>query len=115
MENKKISSRTMWWMYLIVAAKAAFGANASDWRLAYALTIHSSQGPTISDPQNVWIIDDYLTWSNLVYLVVSHVEYLHQLQRVELPLKTPELQTLNLTAQYAPVRATIQRKLVGYN
>ena len=32
-----------------------------DWALGYALTVHSSQGLTIADPQKVWIIDDYLT------------------------------------------------------
>ena len=38
------------------------------WRdraLGYAKTVHSSQGLTLSDPQKVWIIDDYLQWSNL--------------------------------------------------
>ncbi len=50
-----------------------------DWRLGYALTVHSSQGLTIHNPQKVWIIDDYLQWSNLAYLAVSRVEYLSQL------------------------------------
>ncbi|MEW8615290.1 MAG: hypothetical protein AB2610_19205 [Candidatus Thiodiazotropha sp.] len=31
------------------------------------------------------IIDDYLLWSNLAYLVVSRVEYLGQLKRVVIP------------------------------
>jgi hypothetical protein len=96
----------------IAAAEAAI--KTDDWRLGYALTIHSSQGLTISDPRVVWIIDDYLTWSNLVYLAVSRVEYLRQLKRVSLPPKLRDQQTLDLTDQYAPVRATIQRKLVGY-
>ena len=42
----------------------------SDWALGYAITVHSSQGLTIADPQKVWIIDDYLQWSNLAYLAV---------------------------------------------
>ena len=52
-----------------------------DWALGYALTVHSSQGLTIEDPQKVWIVDDYLQWSNLSYLAVSRVRYLHQLAR----------------------------------
>lgn len=52
-----------------------------DWALGYALMVHSSQGLTIEDPQKVWIIDDYLQWSNLAYLAVSRVRYLHQLAR----------------------------------
>ena len=56
-----------------------------DWRLGYALTVHSSQGLTISAPQKVWIIDDYLQRSNLAYLAVSRAEYLSQLQRVACP------------------------------
>ena len=51
-----------------------------DWALEYALTVHSSQGLTVADPQKVWIIDDYLQWSNLAYLAVSRVEYLSQLE-----------------------------------
>jgi hypothetical protein len=56
-----------------------------DWALGYAMTMHSSQGLTIRDPQKVRIIDDILQWSNLAYLVVSRVEYLHQLERVVCP------------------------------
>ena len=40
---------------------------------------YASQGITIDDPQKVWIIDDYLQWSNLAYLAVSLVEHLSQL------------------------------------
>ena len=54
-----------------------------DWNLGYSMNIHSSQGLTISDPQKVWIIDDFLQWSNIAYLAVSRVEYLHQLKRVK--------------------------------
>ena len=46
------------------------GMWGSDWALGYAITVHSSQGLTIADPQKVWIIDDYLQWSNLAYLAV---------------------------------------------
>ncbi|KAK3782034.1 hypothetical protein RRG08_027208 [Elysia crispata] len=52
-----------------------------DWALGYAMTVHSSQGLTIEDPQKVWVVDDYLQWSNLAYLAVSRVRYLHQLAR----------------------------------
>ena len=55
--------------------------NVFDWDLGYAMTVHSSQGLTIKDPQKIWIIDDNMCWSNLVYLAVSRVEYLHQLER----------------------------------
>ena len=51
------------------------------WTLGYAMTVHSSQGLTIEDPQKVWIVDDYLQWSNLAYLAVSRVRYPHQLAR----------------------------------
>ena len=33
----------------------------------------------------VWIIDDYLQWSNLVYLAVSRVVHLSQLEQVVCP------------------------------
>ena len=58
----------------IEAAEKA--VKTDDWRLGYALTVHSSQGLTIKSPQKVWIIDDYLQWSNLAYLAVSRVEYI---------------------------------------
>ena len=57
------------------------GKWGDDWALGYALTVHSSQGLTIEDPQKVWIVDDYLQWSNLAYLAVSRVRYLNQLAR----------------------------------
>ncbi len=64
----------------IEAAEAAI--KTDDWRLGYALTVHSSQGLTIHAIQKVWIIDDYLQWSNLAYLAIARVEYLTQLERV---------------------------------
>ena len=51
-----------------------------NWTRGYALMVHSSQGLTIED-QKVWIVDDYLQWSNLTYLAVSRMRYLHQLER----------------------------------
>lgn len=83
-----------------------------DWRLGYALTVHSSQGLTIRDPQKVWIIDDYLQWSNLAYLTVSRVEYMHQLERVTCPPDEGSAETLPLSVNQ--LRKTIQRKLVSY-
>ena len=61
------------------------GKWGQDWALGYTLTVHSSQGLTVADPQKVWIIDDFLQWSNLAYLAVSRVEYLSQLERVVCP------------------------------
>ncbi|MEW8689028.1 MAG: hypothetical protein AB2556_24680 [Candidatus Thiodiazotropha sp.] len=61
------------------------GKWGEDWALGYAITVHSTQGLNIADPQKVWIIDDILQWSNLTYLAVSRVEYMHQLERVVCP------------------------------
>ena len=61
------------------------GMWGSDWALGFAITDHSNQGLTIADRQKVWIIDDYLQWSNLSYLAVSRVEHLSQLERVVCP------------------------------
>ena len=83
-----------------------------DWRLGYALTVHSSQGLTIHDPQKVWIIDNHLQWSNLAYLAVSRVERMHQLKRVACP---PDIQRPTVrppTKQQ--IRTTIAKKLVAY-
>ena len=64
-------------------AREVFGGKwGPDWALGYALTVHSSQGPTINDPRNLWIVDDFLQWSSLAYLAVSRVEYLSQFKRV---------------------------------
>ena len=85
-----------------------------DWALGYALNVHSSQGLTIADPQKVWIIDDYLQWSNLAYLAVSRVEYLSQLQRVVCPQEEGS-EGGPLTEPDEPsLRKTIIKKLVGY-
>ena len=61
------------------------GMWGSDWAPGYAITVHSSQGLTIADPQKAWIIDDYLEWSNLAYLAVSRLEHLSQLEREVCP------------------------------
>ena len=91
-----------------------------DWALGYAMTVHSSQGLTIADPQKVWIIEDFLQWSNLAYLAVSRMEYLSQLERVVCP-STPKVcsdepQQLTpcgvLTEQQ--LRKVIQMKLFAY-
>ena len=63
------------------AQEAIEGRWGDHWTLGYAMTVHSSQGLTIEDPQKVWIVDDFLQWSNLAYLAVSRVQYLHQLAR----------------------------------
>ena len=81
-----------------------------DWRLAYALTIHSSQGLTIQNPQRVWILDDYLQWSNLVYLAVSRVERINQLQRVKACLVDSE----EKPQTNQELRTVIAKKLVAY-
>jgi len=82
-----------------------------DWRLGYALTVHSSQGLTIKDPQKIWIIDDFLQWSNLTYLAISRVEYMHQLERVVCPTEEGS-EVKQLTEQQ--LRTVIAKKLVAY-
>ena len=67
------------------ACEVLDGKWGSDWALGYAITVHSSQGLTIAGPKKVWIIDDYLQWSNLAYLAVSRVEHLSQLEREVCP------------------------------
>ena len=61
----------------------ALKMSKSPWTLGYAMTIHSSQGLTISDTV-VWIVDDRIEWSNLVYLAVSRVRKMSQLRRIVL-------------------------------
>ena len=70
---------------LVTIEAAEQAIKTPDWRLGYALTVHSSQGLTIHNPQKVWIIDDFLQWSNLAYLAVSRVEHLHQLSGSSAP------------------------------
>lgn len=88
------------------------GKWGDDWALGYAMTVHSSQGLTIEDPQKVWIVDDYLQWSNLTYLAVSRVQYLHQLARCCPPPDAdgPPPPAYDETA----VRKNIGRKLQAY-
>jgi len=95
-----------------VSRKAAEAAiRTEDWRFGYALTVHSSQGLTIKDPQKVWIIDDYLQWSNLSYLAVSRVEYMRQLERVVCP---PEEGSEVRPVTEQQLRKAITEKLVAY-
>ena len=54
----------------VEAAEAAI--QTDDWRLGYALTVHSLQGITIHEPQKVWVIDDYFQWFSLAYLDGVH-------------------------------------------
>ena len=96
------------------AERAVFGGFHlfRDWRLGYSLTVHSSQGLTIKSPQKVWIIDDYLQWSNLVYLAVSRVEYLQQLERVVFPQAKGAEVREPLSDQQ--LRTKIAKKLAAY-
>ncbi|MEW8689173.1 MAG: hypothetical protein AB2556_25405 [Candidatus Thiodiazotropha sp.] len=88
------------------------GKWGSDWALGYTITVHSRQGLTIADPQKVWIIDDYLQWSNLACLALSRVEYLSQLERVVCPLEEGPEGVQTLTKQQ--LHKAIAKKLVAY-
>ncbi|MEW8689011.1 MAG: hypothetical protein AB2556_24595, partial [Candidatus Thiodiazotropha sp.] len=89
------------------------GKWGSDWALCYAITVHSSQGLTIADPLNVWIIDDFLQWSNLAYLAVSRVEYMYQLVRVVCPPEVGSEGVTPLQSNNQP-RKAIAKKLVAH-
>ena len=82
------------------------------WALGYAITVPSSQGLTVAEPRKVWIIDDYLQWSNLSHLAVSRVEYMHQLERLVCPPEEGSEGARTLTEQH--IRKVIQRNLVPY-
>ena len=99
-------------MPLKYAREVLGGIWGSDGALGYAITVYSSQSLTIADPQKVWIIDDYLQWSNLAYLAVSRVEHLSQLQRVVCPPEEGSEGAGTHTQQQ--LRKVIQRKLVAY-
>ncbi len=99
------------WVPLNYAQEVLDGKWGDDWALGYSMTVHSSQGLTIHDPQKVWIIDDFLQWSNLAYLAVSRVEYLTQLERVVCPPEEGS-EVRQLTEQQ--LRKVIQRKLVAH-
>ena len=62
----------------ISTVEDALRADKSPWTLGYITTINSSQGLTISDTI-VWIVDNRIEWSNLVYLAVSRVRRINQL------------------------------------
>lgn len=65
----------------ISAVEDALCTDRSPWTLGYVTTIHSSQGLTITDTI-VWIVDNRIEWSNLVYLAVSRVRRINQLRRI---------------------------------
>ena len=122
---KTLGGKTSWslslgpcWMAGVVevplkyAREVLDGKWGLDWALGYALTVHSSQGLTIAYPQKFWIIEDFLQWSNLSYLAVSRVEYMHQLERVVCPPGEGSEGARTLTEQQ--LRKVIQRKLVAY-
>ena len=77
-----------------------------DWRLGYCMTVHSAQGLTIRE--NLWIIDQRLCWSNLIYTAVSRVEKLKQLKRAY----GPEMRYDNTPAEIA--KQNINKKLLRY-
>ena len=66
---------------VLTAQEVLDGKWGDHWTLGCAMTVHSPQGLTIEDPRKVWIVDDYLQWSNLAYLAVSRVRHLHLLTR----------------------------------
>jgi hypothetical protein len=91
----------------INSVESALSMDKSPWILGYAITIHSSQGLTISDT-NIWIVDDRIEWSNLVYLAVSRVRRITQLHRVIIDYVTTE----EITNDDAV--AVIKKKLASY-
>ncbi|MEW8689426.1 MAG: hypothetical protein AB2556_26680 [Candidatus Thiodiazotropha sp.] len=78
-------------------------ARDSNWALGYAITVHSSQGLTIADPKKVWIIHDYLQWSNL-----------SQLERVVCPLEEGSEGVTPLQSNMQQLRKAITKKLVDH-
>ena len=90
------------------------GKWGQDWALGHALTVHSSQGLTVADPEKVWIVDVYLQWSNLAYLAVSRVEYLSQLERVVCPQEEGSEGGWLTEPDESSLRKTIIKMLVGY-
>ncbi|CAG8823345.1 15098_t:CDS:1, partial [Gigaspora rosea] len=90
-----------------------------DWELGYTMTIHTSQGMTLKSPQRVWVIDENLTWDNLIYLAVGRIEYLSQLIRVEAPPLPPEIaqkieEKKKKKRLEHELRPSIQEKLIRY-
>ncbi|MEW8689377.1 MAG: hypothetical protein AB2556_26435 [Candidatus Thiodiazotropha sp.] len=81
--------------------------------LGFAIGVHSIQGLTIADPKKLWIIDDYLQWSNLAYLAVSRVEYLSQLERMVCPLVEGS-KGVTLLQSNNQLRKAIAKKRVAY-
>ena len=96
------------------ACEVLDGKWGQDWALGYALTVHSSQGLTVADPQKVWIIDDFLQWSNLAYLALTG-GVSRPARAGSMPPPPPEEGSegaRTLTEQQ--LRKVIQRKLVAY-
>ena len=91
------------------ACEVLDGKWGQDWALGYALTVHSGQGLTVADPQKVWIIDDFLQWSNRAYLAV---EYLSQPELVVCPQEEGSEGARTFTEQQ--LRKNIIKKLVAY-
>ncbi|MEW8689388.1 MAG: hypothetical protein AB2556_26490, partial [Candidatus Thiodiazotropha sp.] len=58
-------------------------------------------------------IDDFLQWSNLAYLAVSRVEYMHQLERVVCPPKEGSEGVTN-TLSEQQLHKAIAKKLVAH-
>ena len=94
------------------AQEVLSGRWGDDWALGYAMTVHSTQGLTIEDPQKVWIVDDYMQWSNLSYLAISRVRYLSQLARCCPPLDADGLPPPPFDEVVA--RENVGRKLMAY-
>jgi hypothetical protein len=71
------------------------------------MTIHSSQGLTVENT-TLWIVDDRIEWSNLIYLAVSRVRKMNQLRRIVLDNET------NNAISNAVCDDLITTRLAGY-
>jgi len=96
----------------ISAVEDALRGDKSPWTLGYAATIHSSQGLTITDTI-VWIVDNRIEWSNLVYLAVSRVRRINQLRRIVVGEDNDDAETTTSDGSIFDIKI-INKKLVGY-
>jgi hypothetical protein len=96
----------------ISVVEDALFADKSPWTLGYAATIHSSQGLTITDTI-VWIVDNRIEWSNLVYLAVSRVRRINQLRRIVVGEDNDDAETTTSDGSIFDIKI-INKKLVGY-
>jgi hypothetical protein len=97
----------------ISAVEDALRGDKSPWTLGYAATIHSSQGLTIADTI-VYMVDNRIEWSNLVYLAVSRVRRINQLRRIVFGEPNDgDAETAINDASVFDV-SDIDKKLVGY-